>query len=153
LRSILNNLCLGFYQNVFFENDCDLDSDEGNEPIVPSRLVIPYQFFLQFINESLATANKPTCSSQSNKYLFPNFVEKIRNLYLPYCLLWSSILLGSYTFDVFIMIYPLFSCRPKSISPSCKWDWETWAFTNVPGVFSKLRINHHQPTSLKYNSK
>jgi len=64
----------------------------------PRTLLLQISFFLDFINQGAEIAKRPINGSRSNKCMFPDFIEKIKHLCLPYCLLWTSVLLGTYKF-------------------------------------------------------
>jgi len=79
-----------------FQNEKEIDCGSDEHIVLPKGVMSSSKFFISFINEGLELAKQPTDGSHENKFLSPAFIDVIKSRCLPYCLFWSSILLGKY---------------------------------------------------------
>jgi len=60
-------------------------------------------YFMNFGSDGRAFAVCPTDGPRHNKYMSPEFINRIEDLCLPYCLLWTSVMLGKFKGIVFVL--------------------------------------------------
>ena len=73
--------------------------DVGGQPL--------QKFFECHMEEAKRCAQQPSNGPQKNEYYSPDFPEKIAKNCLPFSLLWSSVMLGKCTMQVFIFLVGL----------------------------------------------
>ena len=83
-----------FIISGLFQNEEEIDCGGDKQFVFPKGETVSYKYFIGFINEGLEVAKKPTDGLRENKVLSPAFIDMIKSRSLPFCLLWSSILLG-----------------------------------------------------------
>jgi len=61
-------------------------------------------YFMNFVSDGRANAVFPSDCARHNKYMSPEFINRI-DLCLPYCLLWTSVMLGTFTRIMLVLSY------------------------------------------------